>query len=288
MDDYKNKASANSLPPEEAFWLEVDDLALSLSAQLDYFEMLGAEALPAELFAPSPVAAVPRTQPPASAPKNTKINKTESIRNHSSQAGKHLSSVTNQPSSWALETNSLEDLAACVRQCPACTLSQSRPEKPFMGQGGTTPLLVVVGPTPGIFKGEKATLLTAILEKGLELSPTEYFSTSLVKCESTSDQPPPKGSDDSCWPILKRQLTLLAPKVILVLGKKTAQQITGLHNEPFGLIRPRTHKLEGLEALIRVTYGLEDMMADQEIKKAAWQDLLKVKSGLQKIKKARA
>lgn len=287
MDDFKDNADFNSLSPNESFWAEADALALSLSAQLDYFEMLGIEALPAELFSP-PLPPAPRTRAAAMPPDEAGTLKTVPAPGPSISSIKQFPQTDKQPVDWALEAASLEDLASRASRCEACALAQIRREKPLMGCGGERPLLVVVGPTPTIFQGDRAALLTAIMEKGLELSSLEYYVTSLVKCASPSDQPPPTGADQCCWPILKRQLTLLSPRTVLVLGKKPAQQLTGLHKEPFGLIRPLTHRLEGLEAFIRVTYGLEDMMADQEIKKAAWQDLLKIKHGLQIIKKNQA
>lgn len=126
--------------------------------------------------------------------------------------------------------------------------------------------------------------MTSILEKGLELKPGDYYTSSLLKCVPPEDQTLPRAYDECCWPILKRQLELLAPKVILILGKKPAQQITGRHGEPFGLLRPITHSLPGLKAFIRITYGLEDIMSDPKLKDAAKRDLKKVKLGLAKIR----
>lgn len=298
------RCPGQGLAPENSYWAEAETLALSLSAQLEYFELLGVEALPAELFTP---ALPPAPQAKAAVPSpggaetfkeaQRQLNRcpaaagaaiADPAATHcpapSTSPAKKFPQEEKKPVDWALEAADLEDLAARTNRCDACALAQIRQGKPFMGRGGAQPLLVVVGPTPTIFQGDRAKLLTAIMEKGLELSPAEYYVTSLVKCDPHSDQPPPEGSDQCCWPILKRQLSLLSPKAVLALGKKPAQQLTGLHKEPFGLIRPLTHRLEGLEAFIRVTYGLEDMMSDQKIKKAAWQDLVKIKHGLQKIR----
>lgn len=189
-----------------------------------------------------------------------------------------------KPSFWAPETGNFEELARGCINCSACKLAGLREAQPVFGQGSDSPLVVVVGPTPTIFQADKATLLTAIMEKGLELRPEEYYSTTLLKCSPPDEQSPPGEADACCWPILKRQLELLEPKIVLVLGKKTAQQVTGRHGEPFGMLRPRTHSLPGIKAYVRITYGLEDIMSDPELKKAAWQDLKKVKAGLVKIK----
>ena len=271
----------NSISSDE-FWAEIDFLTVSLAAQWDYFEELGVKELPAGLLkkalleAPSPKPSQSPPQPgrqaagPVVPPKASSQSPTRDEEN--------------KPALWAPETASLEELSRRCLSCSACGLAELRIDQPVSGHGSPSPLVVVVGPTPTIFQDEKSALLTAIMEKGLELKPDEYYSTSLLKCAPPDEQLPPGEADAYCWPILKREFELLKPKIILVLGKKPAQQITGRHGEPFGLLRPRTHHLPGLKAFIRITYGLEDIISDPELKKAAWQDLKKVKAGLMKIK----
>ena len=286
-EDQAKTITADQLPAD-VFWTEAEELAFFLAAQLDYFETLGVEGLPTGLFSaaqkkhdqqglisesrtttvqPLPSAVNSKPAPTPACPSRAKT----------AQSDEH-------PAVWAPGTETIEDLSRLCSQCTACDLAEIRQTEPSAGQGPAKPLLVVVGPTPTMFQPDKASLLSAIMEKGLELSQDEYYAVSLLKCAPPDDQPPPPASDECCWPILKRQLELLDPRIILILGKKPAQQITGRHGEPFGLLRPKTHSLPGLNAFVRITYGLEDMMSDPDLKKAAWQDLKKIKIGIAKIK----
>lgn len=274
-------------PSGEDFWLEAETLAQALAGQLDYFESLGVRDLPASYFSSmprSPKAPAAAKQAGHQVPENrAERDQTPAAAIRSDK--KRTGDEADPPAVWAPKAKSMEELSELSAKCSACPLSPQRsPEPPLMGQGGKKPLIVVIGPTPAIFQGDQWALLSAIMEKGLDLTSEEYYASCLLKCGPTDGQAPPPSADACCWPILRQQLMLLSPQIVLILGKKPAQQITGLHGEPLGLLRPRTHYLEGLEAFIRVTYGLEDINSDPELKKAAWQDLKKIKIGLQKIK----
>lgn len=279
--------------PQENFWAEADELARALAAHLDYFDALGAGGLPAELFrelaAAGPAArptapADPAGQEAATVRPRSKPSPHGGEGPHGSKSGEPAEGEA-WPAAWAPAAAGLDELNRLNLKCAACSLAQGRAQEPCPGRGAAKPLLVAVGPTPAIFEGGQAELLRAILEKGLDLEPAEYYIASLLKClPADGSQPLPPEADERCWPILRKQLELLRPDIVLVLGKKTAWRVTGLQGEPLGLLRPRTHYLEGLAAFIRVTYGLEDMLADPQLKKAAWPDLLKIRGALAKIK----
>ncbi|MDR0881893.1 MAG: hypothetical protein LBP55_05065 [Candidatus Adiutrix sp.] len=177
----------------------------------------------------------------------------------------------------------LAGLADLTRACRACPGAQAGPP-PVPGRGGDRPLVVVVGPTPAMYEAAAGTLLTAMIEKGLKLGPEEYYLTSLIKCQPAEGQAPASGADQRCRPILQRELARLRPKLVLALGRKPGQQLCGLP-EPLGALRTRSHTLPGLPGVwLRVTYGLEDMLASPEIKTAVWQDLKKIIPGLAKLR----
>ncbi len=270
--------------PPDAFRAELENLAWTLAAHLEYFEALGLTGLPGPLEEPDPAPAPRKAASPAplrlpdpSARPARRPGGTRQVEPAASET----------PAHWAGPAATLEELAERVDRCQGCPLAGSRPVPPSFGRGSAAPLLAVVGPTPTMYEGEAGVLLTAMLEKGLELSPDDYYLTTLVKCRPPDDETPPPGADAACRPVLRRELELLAPKIVLALGKKPGQELSGLAGEPLGLLRPRTHTVAGLEGLwLRVTYGLEDILASPKIKAGSWQDLLRIKPGLLKLRAA--
>lgn len=285
----------------EDYWNEAESLGWALVDCLEYFEALGVDRLPAEL-SPPPAASTPmprsaaRALPPAGrtgghseagsarAVERAGQAGAEAVKNRGS-AAPGRPEERGDPGLWASAASGPEDLDRLIGQCRACPLGRSGLTVPVAGRGSTRPLLMVVGPTPAIYEGPNGDLLTAMIEKGLKLSADDYYLTSLVKCLPPDEHADFTRADAFCRPFLLRQLALLAPKIVLALGKKPGQQLSGLEDEPLGLLRPRSHKVAGMESVwLRVTYGLEDIQASLKIKETAWQDLLRMRPGLQKLK----
>lgn len=293
VPDVMNEQNLNNSVNTEAheFWLEADTLGRALLDCLDYFQALGLDQLPARL-APLP-AAVGRatTVRPAEGPKARPAPPAQPSRRVRTEPSDNRarSSVQDEakgnPGLWAPTAAGPADLERLIGQCQACPLGRTRPEDPAPGRGSTKPLLMVVGPTPAIYQGSQGDLLTAMVEKGLKLSPVDYYVTSLVKCRPPDESADLDQADGVCRPFLMRQLELLSPQIVLALGKKPGQRLSGLEGEPLGLLRPRSHKIAGLDQIwLRITYGLEDILASQKLKEATWQDLLRMRPGLQKLK----
>lgn len=293
MDEQSLNSPSQETSPD--FWAEAENLGRALIECLDYFEALGVERLPAHLAPPPPArptagarlanrpaTPAPRaqtapTEPAPAPPPERPPRPTTAPPQAEDQGG---------PEILAPAAAGRPELDRLIEKCQACPLGQTRPADPIPGRGSARPLMVVVGPTPAIYEGPSGELLKAMIEKGLKLAPEDYYVTSLVKClppsepEAALDQ-----ADAVCRPFLMRQLALLAPKIVLALGKKPGQRLSGLEGEPLGLLRPRSHKVLGLEEIwLRITYGLEDILSSQEIKEATWQDLLRIRPGLHQLK----
>ena len=270
--------------PEKTFWDEAEALGLAVTAQLEYFEALGVTGLPVELPPPAVKAGAVETAAPAPPRKRA-----EAPRPAPSRTVKPApSGEPDAPSVWAPACPSLADLAARTGQCRACALAPAPPAEPVFGRGASEPLIVFVGPDPSIYEGGKADLLvTGIIEKGLKLEPHEYYITTLTRCPLAEDgnAAAEKKAIAACGPILNRELALLKPKVVLAMGSRPGQFLSG-SADPVGLLRGRTFTIDGLEGTwLRVTFGLTHMNNSQEIKKEGWRDIQKIIPGLKKLKK---
>lgn len=266
-----NSAAANEA---EKFWAEAEELGRAILAQLEYFDELGVNGLPPELAPPPP------PQPRADnlpAARSSTPNRPVPGRERSK------SDPPAAPAAWAPQTADMEALTARTAECRGCPMADDRSRPPCAGRGSFSPLILFVGPDPAIFEGGQGQLLSDMIEKGLCLSPADYYVTSLLKCSINGGGSPPPSADQGCRPILDRQIALLRPRVVLALGRIPGQRLSG-SNDPLGLLRPRTFLLPGLEkSWLRVSYGLEDMLDSIDIKREAWKDLLKIKAVLAKL-----
>jgi DNA polymerase len=114
-----------------------------------------------------------------------------------------------------------EDLGDCRR----CGLHSHRRNIVF-GVGNPDADLVIIGEGPGYhedrlgepFVGEAGQMLDKMLAHVLGLKREDVYILNVVKCRPPRNRNPLPPEVDACLPFLERQLQVLRPKVILVLG----------------------------------------------------------------------
>ncbi len=158
--------------------------------------------------------------------------------------------------------SSIDGLERAVSACSRCSLAAARiaagiEAVPGEGPAGGTriPVLVVVDK-----------MLAAI-----KLSRSDNcYLTSLVKCAPGADCRPSAGDFAQCIPYLDAQLELLEPDLILALGSETARQLLGT-DETLENLRGAFHEYRGIPLL--ASFHPEDILADENLKRPAWEDL---------------
>ena len=268
-----------SLVSAEEYWSELEELGRALLSQLDYFEALGLTALPRNL-APPPARSRPEPPGPVQAQR-------PSPRSVVSEKRPVLVSTRVDQAAPAEKAANLDELGGLIVSCQACPLAAKRQAPPSPGRGGANPILWLVGPDPSVFAPEAWDLLTAMMEKGLELGPEDYYVSTLVRCLPPPGTRPGDQDDRLCRPFLDRELELLNPRVVLALGRIPAQRLSGSRDQ-LRLLRTRSFPLPGPhKRWLRVTYGLEDILDSKALKLEAWKDLKQIKPGLSKLKTER-
>jgi DNA polymerase len=125
----------------------------------------------------------------------------------------------------------LRELAEQVLVCPLCRLSITRTIA-VPGEGPANARIMFIGEGPGEqedrtgrpFVGAAGRLLDQLLlEAGLNRS--EVFITSIVKCRPPGNRDPLPDEVAACRPYLNAQITLIAPKVICLLGRWAAHSL---------------------------------------------------------------
>ena len=91
---------------------------------------------------------------------------------------------------------------------------------------------MIVGEAPGFnedregepFVGAAGKLLDTLLAR-IGLSRTDVFITNVLKCRPPMNRDPMPNEAESCSPYLKRQLELVKPRVVLILGRHALERL---------------------------------------------------------------
>lgn len=168
-------------------------------------------------------------------------------------------------------------LADSVAACTACGLCNTRTNTVF-GVGDQQAEWMLVGEAPGEnedlqgepFVGQAGKLLDNMLGAlGLARGRNVYIAN-VLKCRPPGNRNPEPDEVAQCEPYLKRQIALLKPKVIVVLGRFAAQSLLR-STTPIGKLRGTVHTYEGIPVV--VTYHPAYLLRTLTDKARAWEDL---------------
>jgi uracil-DNA glycosylase len=177
------------------------------------------------------------------------------------------------------------ELEQAVAGCTACGLCKSRTQTVF-GVGSRKAQWLVIGEAPGAeedlrgepFVGQAGRLLDSILAAaGLsraESAPSAVYIANVLKCRPPGNRNPSPEEAACCEPYLRRQIELLAPRVILVLGRVAAQALLGTEAS-IAALRGRTHRIDvaGVSVPVIVTYHPAYLLRNLADKAKVWADM---------------
>lgn len=173
-------------------------------------------------------------------------------------------------------------LREAVAGCRACQLCESRRQTVF-GVGHEQAQWMLVGEAPGEqedrlgepFVGKAGQLLDAMLRAvGLTRQAAgperQVYIANVLKCRPPANRNPEPQEVAQCEPFLKRQVELVAPRLILAMGRFAVQSLLG-SQEPIGRLRGRVHRYHGVPVV--VTYHPAYLLRNPLDKARAWDDL---------------
>ena len=125
-----------------------------------------------------------------------------------------------------------------------------------------------------VFVGDEGLLLDNMLRavgrSRHEAGPSAAYVTTALKCRPLIGQKPADADIAQCANYLKRQVALVQPRVIVLMGSLATQAVLG-STEPLGRLRGQVHRFEGVPVI--VTYPLRNLMGMPQNKAKAWDDL---------------
>ena len=136
---------------------------------------------------------------------------------------------------------------------------------------------MVIGEAPGAdedrqgepFVGRAGMLLNSMMRAaGFERG--EVYVANVLKCRPPNNRDPSAEETDRCLPYLRRQIELVAPKVILCVGRIASQRLLAT-DTPVGKLRGRVHAFESVPVV--VTYHPAYLLRSPGEKRKSWADL---------------
>ena len=184
----------------------------------------------------------------------------------------------------------LNTLREKVNDCKICKLSTTR-DKVVFGEGNADSDILFIGEGPGRdenitgrpFVGRAGQLLTAIIEKGMNLRRSDVYIANIVKCRptvnmaGTRDRPPDEDEVASCSPYLLKQIEIISPKVIITLGSPSTRFLL---KTKAGITSLRGHWQRYRNIPVMPTYHPSYILRNgdnaQPLKRQVWDDIKSV------------
>jgi DNA polymerase len=249
---------------------------------------------PEAVHAPAPAA--PLARPPAPAP--TPARAPTTIAAAAAAVQETLSDPVLAERAARIATLGWGPLQDAVASCTACTLCASRRQTVF-GVGHAQADWMIVGEAPGEqedqqgepFVGPAGQLLDQMLravgqsrraaagdgpEDDQSGDPARrVFIANTLKCRPPRNRNPEPDEMARCEPFLKRQVALVQPRLILLMGRFAVKQLLK-SDDAIGKLRGRVHHYEGIPVI--VTYHPAYLLRNLPEKAKAWEDLCLAKA----------
>ena len=176
-----------------------------------------------------------------------------------------------------------EPLRHRVAACTRCELHATRTQTVF-GVGNRAARWMFIGEAPGAeedrqgepFVGRAGQLLTSML-KALGMAREDVYIANVLKCRPPGNRDPRPEEARACRDYLERQIELVAPTLIVAVGRIAAQNLLGT-DTALARLRGQVHALGERRWPVLVTYHPAYLLRSPGEKRKAWQDLLLARS----------
>jgi len=182
-------------------------------------------------------------------------------------------------------TETVEQIRAEIgKDCTRCKLSTLGRSQVVNSVGDFNADLMFVGEAPGAdedrlgepFVGRAGQLLTDII-KAIGMTREQCFIGNINRCRPPGNRAPEQDESVVCKPFLLREIAVVRPKVIVVLGATAAQNLLET-KVPIGKLRGHFHDYLGVK--IMPTFHPAYLLRDPHKKREVWEDMKMVRDYL--------
>jgi len=199
------------------------------------------------------------------------------------KADDHVRDVTNK-------LDQLNSLRGKINSIQNCNLKDNS-KNIVMGDGDINSPIMLIGEAPGekedleglTFQGEVGTLLNKML-LAINIKREKVYSTYAVNFRPKEDKKPTVQEIKRYSVFLKEHITIIDPKIIILMGSTAMEAVTGLN----GKISNERGKwkeiiLKNKTFPIMVTFSPSYLMRFPENKKFSWEDLKRIRAKIQEL-----
>jgi DNA polymerase len=170
----------------------------------------------------------------------------------------------------------LADVEQAVMECARCPLSESRTQGVF-SRGRIDADLMIIGEAPGAdedaqgepFVGRAGKLLDRMIA-AMGLQRDDVYITNILKSRPPNNRDPLPEEIKACRPYLERQIELIAPRVLMTVGKPAANTLLD-NNTALGRLRHEWREYRGIPLMC--TYHPAYLLRSPGQKAKTWADL---------------
>lgn len=174
--------------------------------------------------------------------------------------------------------------------CQKCPRGKAR-SRIVIDRGNPNSPILIVSERPGdnedatglAFVGRSGELLDKIMASiGLDTN-EDLLIANVIKCKAEEDRGPTAGEVDACLPYLRRQIELLKPKVILLLGAVALKYLVKGRGDEFSMEKEAGHfftapEYPGIQFM--VLYHPAFLLRDPRKKADMWEHVKKLRAYL--------
>ena len=177
----------------------------------------------------------------------------------------------------------LAELRSLCSECKKCGLCETRTHVVF-GDGSENAKVMFIGEGPGEnedlqgkpFVGRAGQLLDKFLI-AIGLDREQVYIANMVKCRPPKNRDPQPGEQEACIGYLREQVRLIRPKLIVCLGRISAQRLI---DPDFRVTRQHGDWFEKNGILMMGTFHPAALLRNPNNKPAAFEDFLKIRDKL--------
>jgi len=261
-----NAGAATEGRPYKKMNQDLLELIAGTKKQLEHLRVLGVEGIRLNV-APAPAVEI-QQKPAAPAP--------EAFTSLFGDLGPAAATL-------APSTETFEQIHCEIGDCTRCPLHQERTHVVHT-EGNRKARLMFVGEAPGAdedaqarpFVGRAGQLLTKIIE-AIGLKREEVLIGNVNRCRPPGNRAPTTEEASMCKPFLLREIAVVRPEVIVVLGNTAMKNLLDTR-EGITRLRGRFQDYKGIKVM--PTFHPAYLLRDPSKKRETWEDLKKVRDYL--------
>ena len=227
---------------------------------------------------------------PVSQNKTSVLSKThdDSVRLATTELAQATVSACQNARELCQKAETISSLRELVENFDGCSLKLTA-NKTVFGYGNEKAKLLLIGEAPGAdedrsgvpFVGRSGQLLEKMLN-AIGVQRDECFITNVLPWRPPGNRTPTEGEIAVCLPFLKRQIDLVSPEIIMILGGSAANALLD-NGEPISKLRGKWLEYKtsnGKKIPVLASFHPAYLLRNSGQKAKAWVDMLRMKQKL--------